>query len=80
MIDLLELFAIHLTNEVFVWDYNLSRLYNPTNFELVQNLLDYIIRVDYNSKQTPPKLACIHFTSYLYGGVVTSVCICCIAY
>jgi hypothetical protein len=34
MIDLLELFAIHLTNEVFVWDYNLSRLYNPTNFEL----------------------------------------------
>jgi hypothetical protein len=30
---------------VFVWDYNLSRLYNPTNFELSvsSKLLDYII-------------------------------------
>jgi hypothetical protein len=45
------------TKWVFVWDYNLSRLYNPTIFELrvVQKLLDYIIWVDYNPKQTPPK-------------------------
>jgi hypothetical protein len=42
---------------VFVWDYNLPILYNPTNFDnLGQNLLDYIIWVDYNLKQTPAKI------------------------
>lgn len=41
--------------EVFVCYYNLSRLYNSQilNQHLIQNLLDYIILLYYNPKQTP---------------------------
>jgi hypothetical protein len=41
------------TKVMFIWNYNLPRLYNAINFELklVQNLLHYIIWTDYNPKK-----------------------------
>ncbi|PWZ45214.1 hypothetical protein Zm00014a_029635 [Zea mays] len=46
-------FSVHIrindNKGVFVWDYNLPRLYNPTTFELT------LIWVNYNPKQTTTK-------------------------
>jgi hypothetical protein len=54
------------TKRVFVWDYNLSRLYNLTTFKQTLKLLDYIIYVDYNPKQTPLSIYAKTSNKYIF--------------
>jgi hypothetical protein len=58
MVKKSELCKYHDSKRMFVWNYNMARLYNPTIFELthlVKKLLDYIIWTGYNLKQTGHK-------------------------